>query len=133
MIELLGDDFSIKIKEDNPLYDTLKKFSGEHVIIYVSPEVIKNNVNSTVEENKVKQIPEKQFESIDNELVFKYFYEAYPILKNEDTEEQSIPLWVKLLENHLIQVLNSTTGSTRLEKIKNNIYKKNNLYLVFEN
>lgn len=120
MIQLLGSDFSIKIAEDNPIYNTIKKFSGESVLIYVNPEIIKTkNAAQTTKNDMV---------TLKNETVFSELYEIYPELLDKDNE--NVPVWIKLIENHVKQILGSETGSTYLEKISENKFKKNDLYLI---
>lgn len=125
MIELLGDDFSVQIKEDNPVYKTLKKFAGENVMIYVKPAMGEKKILN----EEQKKLVEKNFQFIKNEDVFNKFYRTYPILKTDD-ENIKIPIWIKLLENHLTQILGSENGNTKLEKIEENLYKKDNFYLA---
>jgi hypothetical protein len=120
MIQLLGSDFSIKIDKDNKIYNILKKFSGESVLIYANPE-IKNT-------KSINTSTEKEMVTLQNEKIFAELYENYPELL--DKENENVPVWVKLIENHVKQILGSETGTTHIEKIAQNKFKKNDLYLI---
>jgi hypothetical protein len=121
MIELLGDDFSIKIKPENPLYNTMKRFSGETVLITLIP-----NINREKNEKKTPKV----FDTIDRDVVFNDFFNAF-FWSNLPEKEQ--PLVYVMLKNHLYQILGSDKGKKSLEKIENNIYKVEELYLVLNN
>lgn len=121
MIELVGEDFSIKIQENNSIYKTLSRFIGENVTI--KAEALKDDL---VPLHPRVDIP-KVFESIDREFVFKEFFENFA-WSNLDEKEQ--PLTFKLLHNHLKQVLGSDSGMKNLEKIDEGVYKSGELYLV---
>jgi hypothetical protein len=121
MISLIGEDFTVKITEDNPAYNTLKKFSGETVLIYDTPE-IKVNKKAATQRQSYESV------KINNEDIFRELYVAYPQLDGDSDEE--IPVWMKLLENHVFQILGSKTGFTELEKIAENKFKKGELYLL---
>jgi hypothetical protein len=121
MIELLGDDFSIKIKPENPLYNTMKRFSGETVLITLIP-----NINREKNEKKAPKV----FDTIDRDVVFNDFFNAF-FWSNLPEKEQ--PLVYVMLKNHLYQILGSDKGKKSLEKIENNIYKVEELYLVLNN
>jgi hypothetical protein len=124
MISLIGEDFSVKITEDNPVYNTLKKFSGETVLIYDTPEIKKNNKNEEIKESKTK----KETLQLDNNIIFKKLYEEYPELLSTE-EDKKIPVWLKLIENHVLQIIGSEHGKTTVEKIGNGTYKKGDLFL----
>ena len=121
MIELVGEDFSIKIQESNSIYKTLSRFIGENVTI--KAEARKDDL---VTLQPRVDIP-KVFESIDREFVFNEFFENFA-WSNLDEKEQ--PLTFKLLHNHLKQVLGSDSGMKNLEKIDEGVYKSGELYLV---
>jgi hypothetical protein len=123
MISLIGEDFTIKIEQDNPIYKTIKKFSGETVLIYGNPE---NKKNENLENEKIPQV----FVNVNNEDVFKEFYSAYPQLNSDNEDDDKIPVWLKLLENHIFQILGAKNGITKLEKTEENLFKKGELYLL---
>lgn len=123
MIQLLGDDFSIKVTEDNPLHKTLLKFSGETVVIYEMPTTKK--VNSPIETKPISY--NKEMVSLNNREILDELYLTYPQLKAD--EHKDIPVWLKLIENHILQIVGSNNGSTLVEKISENKYKKGDFYL----
>lgn len=122
MIELIGADFSIKIQENNPAYKTLSRFAGENVLIQAQ------GIES--EEVRVEEKIPKVFESVDREVVFADFFNAFPWSTLDEKEQ---PLTFSLLKNHLTQVLGSDKGTKSLEKTSDNVYKSGDLYLVLNN
>lgn len=127
MLKLIGDDFSLTVQEDNPLYKNLQKFVGEQVLIYREALVVKETEN--VKEEKVQEKPQvKNYGSVNKEKVFNQFYEAFNVWHSMDEENQ--PIVYKLLENHLTQVLGTNFGDKQLEKVEENTYKAGELYLI---
>lgn len=132
MIELLGDDFSIKVTEDNPIYKTLNRFIGESILVYRREKIqpVKEVVDSKKQDTKNNKTASKKYISLDAELLFNTLNTDFK--KWSNIKEENQPLAFRLLKNHLEQVLGGVKGKKSVEVVSENIFKSGELYLVLD-
>lgn len=120
MIELVGDDLTIRIKEDNPVYNLLKNLDGTSFVVSagsLSPKTpqIKKHIatKEVVEVNR-----EKVLSRFDKEISSRY----------AETDRKTLTYGI--LRDHLMQVLGGETGMVSMEKVEEGVYRRGELYLV---
>lgn len=120
MIYLENETVTLKVTEENPLYKTLIKFSGES---------FKVNANLNVEE-KVESVAEDKPPSytrreLDRDMVWEDF--------NNYFEEYLDPpaMFANILKSHVYSVLDGENGKVVLNEVSPGLYKVNDLYLLY--
>ena len=120
MIKLIGEDVSITVKPDNPVYKFLQMMEGTSLQVIIEGE----------EKTEIKKEPEPEevqnnIKSIDKSKVWSKFFEEIPWSEDKET-----PITYRLLKGHLDLVLHGDLGTINLEEESPGIYKKDNMYLV---
>lgn len=119
MIYLENDSIRIKVMKENPIYDTLLKFSNESFLVKVEEEI-----KNTIKENTREEIKYVKKE-LDRSKVWEDF--------NDYFEEYLDPptMFANVLKSHVYSVLDGESGVTMLDQESENLYKKNDLYLLY--
>lgn len=121
MIRLIHDDVSISVDESNPLYKTLKRFSGESFLVY-----LQNEIKINKEKPEKRNLPKQSFL---REVIFREFDEIF-LDKNDENEDKTNPVYVSILRSHLESILGGETGEVYFDIEKEGVYKRNDKYLI---
>jgi hypothetical protein len=122
MIRLIHDDVSISVDENNPLYKTLKRFSGESFLVYTQSSIKINK-----EKPEKKDTPKQSFS---REAIFREFDEIFLNKDDTDTENKINPAYVSILRSHLDSILGGETGDVYFDVEKEGVYRRNDKYLI---
>jgi len=127
IIQLIGDDFSIDVKKDNPVFKTLSKFIGDTVIVF----------GKKIKEEQVPDTPKQQLPPVKLKQVTLSREEVWEKFNNDFThwnllEEKEKPVVFVLLKNHVSSFLEGDTGDLLLNEYEENTFKRGNSYLIYE-
>lgn len=128
MIFLENEIVSIKINPENPIYETLKRFSGESLKVRFDEQKTTPTEflpEEKTPEPKTSKTPSYVRKEVNRESIWEDFNQAF----SQYLDPQS--LFGSIIKSHLQAILQGDEGDVVLNEVSPGLFKRDGLYLLF--